>query len=91
MTDAKNDPERTTKDGYILRDLESTNGTQFRGAKARSGGVHVPALVPRMGRDHQEWPSILLGSRLIELRVGATVGDTEHPCFDVCKCGFTTG
>lgn len=90
MTDARNDPKRTTKEGYILRDLESTNGTQFRGAKLGPDGVHVPALVPRLGRDHQEWPSVLLGSRLLELRVGATREDTEHPCFDGCKCGFAT-
>ena len=82
MTDAKNDPERTTKEGYILHDLGSTNGTQFRGAKLGPRGVHVPPIVPRTERDDKEWPSILLGSRLLELRVGATLEDIDHPSFD---------
>jgi hypothetical protein len=91
ITLAGDDPDRTVKEGYSLRDLESTNGTQFRGAKLGPSGVHVPPLVPRLGRDHQEWPSIYLGSRLLELRVGATLGDAVHPCFEACKCDFSTG
>lgn len=82
MTDARNDPERTTKEGYILHDLGSTNGTQFRGAKLGPRGVHVPPIVPRSELVDKEWPSILLGSRLVELRVGATLEDTDHPSFD---------
>ena len=81
LTDAKNDLKRTTKEGYILRDLASTNGTQFRGAKLGPHGVHVPPIVPRSERGDEGWPAILLGSRLIELRVGATLEDTDHPSF----------
>jgi hypothetical protein len=82
---------KTVDGGYRLHDLDSTNGTQFRGARVGSGGVLIPQNIPRLGRSHPEWPSILLGSRLLEIRIGATQGDVDHPCFDECACKLTTG
>lgn len=74
-----------------LRDLNSTNGTQFGGVRVGNAALKIPTMHPRLGRTHPDWSTVFLGSQLLELRLGATLVDIEHPCFNRCNCDFITG
>lgn len=84
-------PTHGHSDSHDLRivDTDSTNGTQAGGARVGSAGLAFSTGSP-FGRRHPTWTSVMLGSRLVELRVNATLADVDHPCFDTCTCEFLT-
>ena len=74
----------------LIRDLDSTNGTQIQGARVGKIGqvVNVEFIVEEAysGEEeditvHPAWPKILLGSRLLEIVIGAVSADYKHIFF----------
>tara|TARA_Y100000766_G_C18847875_1_gene576644 strand:- start:86 stop:1162 length:1077 start_codon:yes stop_codon:yes gene_type:complete len=69
----------------LIKDLDSTNGTQIQGARVGKIGqvVNIEFIEPDLdGADASPaWPRILLGSRLLEIVLGAKSTDTEHVNF----------
>jgi len=71
----------------LIKDFDSTNGTQVNGARVGTIG-HITNI--DFGNtdqpNHPVWPSILLGSRLMEIKIGAVKTDVSSSCFDECSC-----
>ncbi len=71
----------------LIKDLNSTNGTQIDGARlGKIGHVTNMAFGNTGQTEHPPWPSILLGSRLVEIKLGAIQLDSSFACFDECSC-----
>jgi hypothetical protein len=79
------DGKSSTK--LLVRDLDSMNGMQIDGARLGRIGHVTDLAFGSIGQpSHPPWPSILLGSRLIEIKVGAVKLDASSPCFIKCSC-----
>ena len=69
----------------LIKDLDSTNGTQIQGARVGKIGqvVNIEFVIPVPGGpgEHPPWPRILLGSRLLEIVLGAKSTDIKHENF----------
>ncbi|MDB2320085.1 FHA domain-containing protein [Candidatus Poseidoniales archaeon] len=74
-----------------IQDKNSTNGTLVDGARLGKIGHVADMSFDESAMGHPPWPSIHLGSRLIEIRMGALLADSSHPCFSSCRCDLITG
>ena len=74
-----------------IQDKNSTNGTLVDGARLGKIGHVADMSFDESAMGHPPWPSIHLGSRLIEIRIGALLADSKHPCFTSCRCDIITG
>ena len=76
----------------LIKDLDSTNGTQTQGARVGKIGQVVwfefSIIETKDGFSadkYPPWPSILLGSRLLEIVLGAVTSDTKNPMFELSR------
>ena len=62
----------------LIRDLNSTNGTQIDGARLGKIGqiINIQSMTEREGSS--KWPTILLGSKLLEIKLGAVRPSSEE-------------
>ena len=62
----------------LIRDLNSTNGTQIDGAKLGKIGqiINIQSMTEREGAS--KWPTILIGSKLLEIKLGAMRPSSEE-------------
>jgi hypothetical protein len=62
----------------LIRDLNSTNGTQFDGARLGKIGqiINIQSMTEREGSS--KWPTILIGSKLLEIKLGAMRPSSEE-------------
>lgn len=62
----------------LIRDLESTNGTQIDGARIGKIGqiINIQSMTEREGSS--KWPTILIGSKLLEIKLGAMRPSSEE-------------
>lgn len=61
----------------LIRDLDSTNGTQIDGARIGKIGqiINIQSMTEREGSS--KWPTILIGSKLLEIKLGAMRPSSE--------------
>ena len=62
----------------LIRDLNSTNGTQIDGARLGKIGqiINIKSMTEREGSS--KWPTILIGSKLLEIKLGAMRPSSEE-------------